>query len=82
MATFIAFVVANWAAILAPLILIILSLFTAIFNKNEKAKGIIGIFRSIIERSSGLQPANSAGTLKVPGMKAGPKTEPTPIFSE
>lgn len=72
---FITFITAN-VGLIVTLTLALLSLLTALFNKNEKAKGIIAIIRNVIERLSLLQPKNSAGTVKVPGVKAGP----TPIF--
>lgn len=71
MTAFIAFVVAN-AGIIITVVLGILSILTAIFNKNEKATGIIAIIRGIIERLSVLQPRNAKGTLSFPGKKAGP----------
>jgi hypothetical protein len=66
---FITFITANITTIVT-VTLGVLSILTAIFNKNEKATGIIAIVRSIVERLSVLQPRNSEGTLKVPGTKA------------
>ena len=77
MASFIAFVTANSALIFGVLFAVI-SLLTAIFNKNEKATGILSIIRNILERISGLQPRNSAGTVKIPGKKPNPPVGPTP----
>jgi len=69
MTAFITFVTAN-AGILIALALAILSVLTAAFNKNDRVVGILAIIRSIIERLSALQPANSKKTLKIPGFKA------------
>lgn len=71
MAALIAFVTANSGLILS-LAVALLSVLTAIFNKNERAVGIFAFLRGLIERFSALQPRNSVGTLKVPGTKAGP----------
>lgn len=75
MAAFIAFITAN-IGLIVTLTLGILSLLTALLNKNEKAVGIIAIIRNVVERLSALQPRNSEGTLKLPGKKSAP----TPIF--
>ena len=77
MAAFIAFVTAN-ATLIFGVLFAIISLLTAIFNKNEKAVGILGIIRTVLERISGLQPRNSAGTVKIPGTKPNPPVGPTP----
>lgn len=74
---FITFITAN-IGLIVTVVLGLLSLLTAIFNKNEKAVGIIAVIRSVIERLSVLQPKNSAGTVKIPGTKPGP----TPIMGE
>lgn len=82
MATFIAFLTAN-ATLIVGVVFAIISLLTAIFNKNERVVGILGIIRVIIERLSGLQPRNSAGTLKIPGAKPAPavkEDKPTPVL--
>ena len=71
MSAFIAFVTANGAVILGVAYAVI-SLLVAIFKKNERAVGILGTIRSVLERISALQPANAEGTVKVPGAKAGP----------
>lgn len=80
MASFLAFLTAN-AGLIVGVVFAIISLLTAIFNKNERVVGILGIIRTIVERLSGLQPRNSAGTLKVPGAKPNPPVDkPTPVL--
>lgn len=71
MSAFIAFVVAN-AGVILGLAFAIISLLTAIFDKNEKATGILAVIRSVLERLSALQPRNAEGTVKLPGAKPGP----------
>ena len=69
MTAIIAFITAN-AGILVTLAIVLINLLTAIFNKNEKVTGVLAIVRSIFERISVLQPKNSKGTIKAPGLKA------------
>lgn len=82
MATLIAFITAN-ATLIVGVVFALISLLTAIFNKNERVVGILGIIRVIIERLSGLQPRNSEGTLKFPGRRPNPpvkEDKPTPVL--
>jgi len=79
---FFTFLAAN-STLIAAVLFAIISLLTAVFNKNERVVGILGIVRVIIERISGLQPRNSAGTLKFPGARPNPpvkEDKPTPIL--
>lgn len=71
MTAFLAFVTAN-AAIILGVAYALINLLVAVFNKNEKFVGILGVIRSILERISALQPKNAEGTVKVPLVKAGP----------
>lgn len=67
-----AFITTHWALI-SGVLFALLSIVVAIWPKSE---GAVGVIRSILERLSGLQPAQSAGTLKVPGTKPGPRVAP------
>lgn len=67
-----AFITTHWALI-SGAVFALLSIVVAVWPKSS---GAIGVIRSILERLSGLQPAASAGTLKVPGAKPGPTVAP------
>lgn len=77
MTAILAFLTANAGVILAA-VFALLNVLVAIFAKNERAVGIIGTIRTVIERLSVLQPRNSEGTVKLPGAKSGP----TPIMGK
>jgi len=68
----IAFLTTHWALI-SGAVLGLLSIVVAVWPKSA---GPVGVIRSILERVSALQPASSAGTLKVPGTKPGPTVAP------
>ena len=71
MATFIAFLTAN-VGLIITVVLGILSLLAAALNKNEKATGIINWLIKAVQFANGLQPKDSAGTLKRPFSKPAP----------
>lgn len=81
MTAILAFLTANAGVILAA-VFAILNVLVAVFSKNERATGIIGTIRTVIERLAVLQPRDSAGTVKLPGAPAAPKNGPTPIMGE
>jgi hypothetical protein len=67
-----AFITTHWALV-SGLLFTLLSLVVALWPKTE---GTVGVIRSVLERLSGLQPAQSAGTLKIPGTRPGPRVAP------
>ena len=78
MTALIAFLAAH-GVLIAGIVYAVLNLLVALFNKNEKVVGILGVIRTVIEHLVALQPKNSEGTVKLPG-KAPAPTKPTPIL--
>lgn len=81
MTAFFTFVVAN-SGLLIGAFVVVLNILIAAFDKNERVKGFFSAVRSFVERFAFAQPANSKGSIKFPGQKAGVKVVPDPIFSE